>query len=161
MHQKKCFTPGTLGEKLRYHYLLVIYYYVIYIFVIYVTNIKKRNKKIFKIRNSLNLNNVNFNNNKKTSGSRASRDLGKGANIIKNRFKCFYTNATSLSNKLASLETLFAMEDPDAVFVSETWYNENSCPGFENYTLHRKDRVGQRMGGGVCIYIKKSIDYYS
>jgi hypothetical protein len=125
------------------------------------TNIKKRNKKIFKIRNSLNLNNVNFNNNKKTSGSRASRDLGKGANIIKNRFKCFYTNATSLSNKLASLETLFAMEDPDAVFVSETWYNENSCPGFENYTLHRKDRVGQRMGGGVCIYIKKSIDYYS
>jgi hypothetical protein len=53
------------------------------------------------------------------------------------------------------------MEDPDAVFVSETWYNENSCPGFENYTLHRKDRVGQRMGGGVYIYIKKSIDYYS
>jgi hypothetical protein len=27
--------------------------------------------------------------------------------------------------------------------------------------LHRRDRVGQRNGGGVCIYIKNSIDFYS
>jgi hypothetical protein len=36
-----------------------------YIHTRYIYNkYKKRNKKIFKIRNSLNLNNVNFNNNK-------------------------------------------------------------------------------------------------
>ena len=39
------------------------------------------------------------------------------------------------------------------------WFKENSCPSFGNYTLHR--RVGQRNGGGVCIYIKNSIDFYS
>jgi hypothetical protein len=53
------------------------------------------------------------------------------------------------------------MEEPDAVFVSETWFKENSCPSFRNYNLHRRDRVGQRHGGGVCIYIKKSVDYYA
>jgi hypothetical protein len=53
------------------------------------------------------------------------------------------------------------MEEPDAVFVSETWFKENSCPSFENYTLQRKDRVCQRNGGGVCIYIKKSLNFYS
>ena len=73
----------------------------------------------------------------------------------------FYTNATSLNNKLSYLETLLAMEQPDAVFVSETWFKENSCPSFSNYTLHRRDRLGLRSGGGVCIYIKKSINYYS
>ena len=53
------------------------------------------------------------------------------------------------------------MEEPDAVFVSETWFKDYSCPSFENYILHRKDRPGVRSGGGVCIYIKKSINYYS
>ena len=127
-----------------------------------IINIKNRNKQLYKIRNSLNINNIYFNKSKDKSSSRASGDLGKSANIIiKKKFKCFYTNATSLSNKLPFLESLFAMEEPDAVFVSETWFKENSCPSFENYTLHRKDRVGQRNGGGVCIYIKKSINFYS
>jgi hypothetical protein len=75
--------------------------------------------------------------------------------------KCFYTNATSLSNKLPFLETLLAMEEPDAVFISETWFKENTCLSFVNYNLHRKDRVGQRIGGGVCIYIKHSLNFYS
>ena len=128
-------------------------------------NIEKRNKHLYKIRKSLNLNNNIFkiNKGKSCSGSSGSSgDSGKGENIMfRKKFKCFYTNATSLANKLPFLETLLAMEEPDAVCISETWFKENSCPSFGNYTLHRRDRVGQRNGGGVCIYIKNSIDFYS
>ena len=86
-------------------------------------NIKNRNRQISKIRNSLILNNFNFNFNKEKSSSRACGDLGKGDSFINKKIlKCFYTNATSLSNKLPFLETLLAMEEPDAVFISETWF---------------------------------------
>jgi len=34
------------------------------------------------------------------------------------------------------------MEEPDVAFEL------SSCPSYKNYTLHRKDRVGQRSGGG-------------
>ena len=53
------------------------------------------------------------------------------------------------------------------MFISETWFKENSCPNLGNYILHRKDRISRkgekeaRNGGGVCIYIKKSIVYDS
>ena len=46
------------------------------------------------------------------------------------------------------------MEEYDVVFISETLFKDNSCPSFEEYTLHRRGRSGVRNGGGVCIYIK-------
>jgi hypothetical protein len=68
-------------------------------------NIKKRNKQLYKIRKSLNLNNNIFkiNKGKSCSGSSGSSgDSGKGVNIIfRKKFKCFYTNATSLAKYLS------------------------------------------------------------
>jgi len=59
------------------------------------------------------------------------------------------------------------MVEPDAVFVSETWFKENFCPSFGNYTPYRKGRRALkeahkiRSGGGVCIYMKNSFQYDS
>ena len=66
----------------------------------------------------------------------------------------------SLNNKSPFLQTLLVIEEPDAVFISETWYKDNSCPSFPGYTLFRKDRVGPRQGGGVCVYIKSIYKSY-
>ena len=121
--------------------------------------LKETRKKICKIINSLNINNNNFQINKKSSRT-SGGDSGKRVNLynlnnIKKKFKCLYTNATSLANKLSYMETLLAMEEPDAVFITETWFKENSCPSFQNYNLYRKDRLGLRSGSGVCMYLKK------
>ena len=51
------------------------------------------------------------------------------------------------------------MKEPGAVFVPGTWFKENSCPNFRNYTLYREDGLALAeakkliSGGGVCIYI--------
>ena len=44
-------------------------------------------------------------------------------------------------------------EEPDAICVTETWFNENSCPSFNKYNLYIKDIVDFKHGGG-CIFIK-------
>ena len=59
------------------------------------------------------------------------------------------------------------MKEPGAVFVPGTWFKENSCPNFRNYTLYREDGLALAeakkliSGGGVCIYITNSIQYDS
>ena len=45
-------------------------------------------------------------------------------------------------------------EESDAICVTETWLNENSCPSFNINNLYRKYRVDFRRGGRDCIYIK-------
>ena len=65
--------------------------------------------RIYRIRNSFFNNNNSFKNNKEKIGSRTSGDRGKKDNL--KTFKCFYTNATSLNNKLSYLEILLAIEE--------------------------------------------------
>ncbi|CAF1064320.1 unnamed protein product [Brachionus calyciflorus] len=67
----------------------------------------------------------------------------------------WYTNATSLENKIHLLESEVADEDPDFLLISETWFKETSVANLIGYTLFRKDR-GTR-GGGVCIFVKTSL----
>jgi hypothetical protein len=48
----------------------------------------------------------------------------------------------------------------DIGLVAETGFNtkhSNTIISIENYTLFRRDRKG-RLGGGVCAYVKASID---
>ena len=96
-----------------------------------------------------------LNKNKNASRSSSSRGDGcQGGKVnMRKYFKCIYTNATSLNNKLSHLRVRVALEDPYVIKISETWFNENSCPNIEGYTIFRGDRVGSR-GGGVCIYVK-------
>ena len=74
--------------------------------------------------------------------------------------KCFYTNPTSLNkDKISTLITLSEMRNLDIILIAETWFREDSCPNIDGYRLFRKDRKN-RIGGGVCIYIKSSINAY-
>ena len=46
-------------------------------------------------------------------------------------------------------------------FITETWLSENihdSAVAFDGYSLVRRDRVN-KLGGGVCAYIKSSIPF--
>ena len=50
----------------------------------------------------------------------------------------------------------------DIVCITETWLTNNisnSVVDISNYTLVRKDRSADKRGGGVCTYIKSSIDF--
>lgn len=120
-----------------------------------IINNKRFNKNLNKVKNK----NKIVIKNKKGSRSSISSVCGSGHMDeqvnIKNVFKVIYTNATSLNNKMAQLEIRIALENPDAIAISETWFNTNSCPNIKGYTLYRGDRVGLRKEGGVCIYVRE------
>ena len=74
------------------------------------------------------------------------------AKFLKNSnfyLNCWYTNATSLNNKMSIFKAEVAMDQPDVIFISETWFNDNSCPSLNGYNIFRRDRGDQRCGGGV------------
>ena len=74
-----------------------------------------------------------------------SRHESKGLNF-------WYTNVTSLSNKIDELRILVADESFDVMMISETWFRIESDTNLKGYTLFRKDRPSGH--GGVCIYVK-------
>lgn len=72
---------------------------------------------------------------------------------------CLYTNATSLNNKLNDFKAeIVAQGFSQIVFVTETWFGENSVPFIDNYVLYRKDRKSR--GGGVAIYVRENLCSY-
>jgi exonuclease III len=74
-----------------------------------------------------------------------------------NELKCFYTNATSLNNKLnETKEFIIKNGYPHILLFSETWYNKKSTTSIEHYQLFMKNRKEQD-GGGVAIYVRKDI----
>ena len=82
-----------------------------------------KKKKIFKIKDltkKISNNILLKNNNKNNSGSSSdckSYLAGKKVNF-KKYLKCFYTNATSLNNKLSLLNAFMETEEPDAICVT-------------------------------------------
>ncbi len=68
--------------------------------------------------------------------------------------KCWYTNATSLNNKLDELSILVSQSAPDIIFITETHFNKDSVTDLEGYKCFRKDREDMEKGG-VCIYVQK------
>ena len=74
----------------------------------------------------------------------------------------FLSNTRSLVNKIEDLEVVINQNDVDIVCITETWLTNNisnSVVDISNYTLVRKDRSADKRGGGVCTYIKSSIDF--
>ena len=47
---------------------------------------------------------------------------------------------------------------PHVVFISETWFWENSAPEIANHQIFKRDR--EKRGGGVAIYIRSDLVSY-
>ena len=61
--------------------------------------------------------------------------------------------------KLDDLQHYVNKYDPDAICLTETWFttarqNNTSIPGYTAYTANTK----QRVGGGVAIFLRSSIN---
>ena len=74
--------------------------------------------------------------------------------------KCLLTNSRSIVNKMEDLVQIVTEENPDLIFITETWGNEN-IPNAElkldAYELLRLDRISTR-GGGCIIHYKSHLN---
>ena len=74
----------------------------------------------------------------------------------------FLSNTRSLVNKIEDLEVVINQNDMDIACITETWLTNNipnSVVDISGYSLVRIDRSADKRGGGVCTYIKSSIDF--
>lgn len=70
--------------------------------------------------------------------------------------KCFYTNATSLNNKLDFLRAEIAAEKPQIISITETWFTQDSVTNINGYQLYRSDRRVRKCGV-VALYIDSNL----
>jgi len=72
-----------------------------------------------------------------------------------------YCNARSLKNKLLNLYDLLYNENFQIVCFTETWLCNNVPDGLLDprgvFNIFRHDRNSKHVGGGVCIFIKRSL----
>lgn len=63
-------------------------------------------------------------------------------------------NAHSVLNKKGQVESLLHLHNLDILAISETWLPPR-CPVWQiaGFFKYRRDRPGQRVGGGGTIYI--------
>jgi exonuclease III len=84
--------------------------------------------------------------------------------------KCFYTNARSIRNKFADLLTYVNFENPDLIFITETWlkfsiqnnkkYSQRDLKSeyeIKDYTIFYHERQ-EFEGGGVLTYAKNYLN---
>ena len=92
------------------------------------------------------LTNLEVNNIKKNYGAYKSRNL---------KLKCWYSNVTSLNNKLDLLSVELYTNCVDVAFITETWWTSSSLKTIKGYSTFYKSReIGK--GGGVCIFTNNS-----
>ena len=83
-------------------------------------------------------------------------------NISETGFICVCLNARSIVNKKNELNIMVEDIDPHIIGITESWANIDITDaelGLTGYVMFRKDRIGRR-GGGVILYVKKSIQAY-
>lgn len=83
---------------------------------------------------------------------------GSGSEVDGNSsfLNCFYTNSTSLNNKISELASRLSIERfPHLVFVAETLFVPESAPCLVGYDLHRFNRPTR--GCGVAIYVREDL----
>ena len=68
-----------------------------------------------------------------------------------------YLNATSLENKFHEFKVLVDTYRPQIIAVRETWFKIISIVNLNGYNLYRRDRNDGCRGGGVCLYIDRTI----
>ena len=87
------------------------------------------------------------------------KDIGK-------KISCFYINARSLRNKFLELQSYVSLENPDIIFITETWvkfsvqdnkFNQRDSLSeydLQGYILFHYERKGTE-GGGVFVYVNE------
>jgi hypothetical protein len=73
----------------------------------------------------------------------------------------FYTNASSLNNKLDKLKIFVELNKPYVIAITETHFTEISVPNIQRYIIYRRDRMKTKdlnKGGGVCIYVREDVE---
>ena len=91
-----------------------------------------------------------------------SRCKGIQGGTSKEEIKCVCLNARSIINKKNELNSMVDDIKPHIIGITESWANNDITDaelGLEGYVMFRKDRIGRR-GGGVLLYIKKTIPAY-
>ena len=66
----------------------------------------------------------------------------------------------SLAPKIDEIALTITQQDIDIVFITETWLRQsipNDPINIKGYQLFRRDRTN-RLHGGVCLYVKNSIE---
>ena len=74
---------------------------------------------------------------------------------------CCVLNARSVVNKICELQQLLYNTSYDIVLVTETWLHDGISSGALDprsvYNIIRKDREGSHHGGGVAVFVKRSL----
>ena len=82
---------------------------------------------------------------------------------MKDVFKVVYTNAHSICNKMDELRCLVLDQNPDFIFVNETWTNDNHSDAFlklDGYNIicrHDRTDTTEGIGGGLIIWAKGNL----
>ena len=79
---------------------------------------------------------------------------------LHNNLRCLYLNARSIINTFQLFEVWINEIQPDIIRVTESWANDDildSELSLDGYDLFRKNRLVDRVGGGVLMYIKSSL----
>ena len=112
-----------------------------------------RKSQFHWIKNILCDNNVNI----------LSHDVsGTDNHVSEAGYKCMCLNAMSIVNKKNELNIMVEDIDPHITGITESWASidiTNAKFGLTGYVIFRRDRIG-RMGGGVILYVKESIQAY-
>ena len=72
-----------------------------------------------------------------------------------------YVNARSIINKLLDFQAVIASENPDVVGITESWSHSDISDSellLADYELFRQDRPSHHRGGGVLLYVKKTLN---
>ena len=77
------------------------------------------------------------------------------------KLNCVLLNSCFLCNKLVEFQGLVYGNNLDVVAVTETWlhdgYLDSEVLSSSLYTIFRKDRVGNKIGGGVLLAVKADL----
>ena len=82
--------------------------------------------------------------------------------MLYNEHKCVCLNARGIVNKTSELDIMVADIDPHVIGIKESWAYKDIVDAelvITGYVVFRKGRR-ERMGGGVILYIKESIQAY-
>ena len=85
-------------------------------------------------------------------------DRRKDRNVDIRPLKAILINARSLINKIQELESVQFQENPDIIFITESWAEEKHSLAelrLNGYDCIRKDR--NRRGGGCILYVKEEL----
>ncbi|XP_071954198.1 uncharacterized protein [Antedon mediterranea] len=87
--------------------------------------------------------------------------------LLSEIFRCkglhyLHLNTKSLLPKIDEIRSIAKKTDVSLIAISESWLDKsvnNSEISIDNYSIERKDRCTNSVGGGVCLYIRNDLTY--